>query len=55
MRFIISLIILTLIISYLILPLVASVRKIGKSEIKRIDNIYNKEDKRKYKNRNGED
>lgn len=49
LRFLLSLIVLTLIITYLIIPLAKYARRFGRSEIKRIDNEFNSE---KYNNRN---
>lgn len=48
-RFLLSLMILVLIVTYLVLPAIKYFNRFLKSEGKRIDNIFNKEKKSKLK------
>lgn len=55
LRFLLSLIILTLIITYLVIPAVKRLKKFGKSEVKRIDEVFNSKEKtNKFIKRNEE-
>ena len=47
MRFLLSLIILMLMITYLVIPLVKRIKKFGKKEIDRIDEEFNEATKNK--------